>query len=269
MLFKPTRHNETGKWETPTKARIKGLIEKGFLSIWAAEWCFGVSYSTIWRWLASDHDQQSHSLWTEWPWKLNKQDWWHLIWIATTSYEDQQLKWKELGQLTELKMSEKTIKQACAKKSYHKCKACRKSFLSVKNHQIQRHFARVYSRVKPDFWKKIMWSDECSFDMSRGITKWMICTKEKHYHSACCESVFKLNLIFILIWGTIEYNWKSSLMFLKEHKKKESIMMKNYKTQILETVVGPAFAEQLEWNINELFQKNNASVHGAEHAKNL
>ena len=45
--------------------------------------------------------------------------------------------------------------------------------------------------------------------------------------------------------------------------------MKNYKTQILETVVRPAFAEQLGWDIDGLFQKNNAPIHGAGCAKSL
>ena len=58
-------------------------------------------------------------------------------------------------------------------------------------------------------------------------------------------------------------------MFLEEHRKRENITMKNYKTQILKTVVRSAFAGQLGWDINGLFQKNNASVHGAEHAKSL
>ena len=90
-----------------------------------------------------------------------------------------------------------------------------------------------------------MWSDECSFDMSRGITKWVICTKRKHYHSACCKSVFKSNLISIPIWGAIGYNWKSPLVFLEGHGKRGRITMEDYKTQVLEAVVGPAFAGQL------------------------
>ena len=114
-----------------------------------------------------------------------------------------------------------------------------------------------------------MWSDECSFDMSRDITKWVIHIKKKCYHSACCKSVFKSNSIFISIWGVIDYNWKSFLMFLKEHEKREKITMKNYKTQILKTVVRSAFAEQLDWDIDELFQENNAPIHGAECAKSL
>lgn len=115
----------------------------------------------------------------------------------------------------------------CVKKGYHKCKACQKPFISMKMCQIWRHFARVYDKVKPDFWRKIMWSDECSFDMSRGITRWVICTKGKCYHSACCESVFKSNSTFIPTWGAISYNWKSSLMFLKEHEKQRKITMKD------------------------------------------
>ena len=199
MSFIPTRNNKTDKWETSTKAQIKGLIKEGFLSIWVAEQCFEVSYSIIWGWLASDHDQQSHFLQTGQPQKLNKQDQWHLIQIATTSYEDQRLKWKELSQLTELNVSERTIKQACQKKKYHKCKTCWKSFLLMKTHWIQRHFAKIYGKVELNFWRRIMWSDECSFNMSRGITKWVIHTKKKRYHPACCESVFKSNLIFISI----------------------------------------------------------------------
>ncbi len=126
--------------------------------------------------------------------------------------------------------------------------------------QIQRHFARIYGKVKPNFWRKIMWSDECSFDTSRGITRWVIHTKGEHYHSACCESVFKSNSTFIPIWGGISYNWKSSLMFLKEHEKQREITMKDYKKQVIEAVVRPAF--QAEWGQKDgIFQKNNASVH--------
>ncbi len=105
-----------------------------------------------------------------------------------------------------------------------------------------------------------MWSDECSFNTFRDITKWVICTKEERYHSACCESVFKSNSTSIPIWGAIGYNWKSSLMFLKEHEKKREITMKNYKKQIIEAVVRPAFEH--EWGQKDgLFQKDNASIH--------
>lgn len=151
MSFWPTRNNEMSEWKTPTKAKIKGLIEEGFLSIQGAERRFEVPYSTIQRWMSSGQNQRPHFLWTERPQKLNKQDWQHLIQIVTASYKGQRLKWKELSELAELKVSEKTIKQACEKKGYHKCKACRKPFISVKTRQIWRHFARVYGRVKPNF----------------------------------------------------------------------------------------------------------------------
>jgi len=58
-------------------------------------------------------------------------------------------------------------------------------------------------------------------------------------------------------------------MFLKEHEKKKRTTMKNYKKQVLKTVVRPAFAEHLKWDIDELFQKNNASVHEAKCARSL
>jgi len=35
-------------------------------------------------------------------------------------------------------------------------------------------------------------------------------------------------------------------MFLKEHEKKKRTTMKNYKKQVLKTVVRPAFAEHLK-----------------------
>ncbi len=74
MSFRPTRNHETGEWETPTKARIKGLIEEGFLSIRAAEQRFGVPYSTIRGWMSSGRDRRPHSLQTGRPQKLNKRD---------------------------------------------------------------------------------------------------------------------------------------------------------------------------------------------------
>jgi hypothetical protein len=60
----------------------------------------------------------------------------------------------------------------------------------------------------PDFLGKIMWSDECPLDMSRGTTKCVIHTKGERYHPACCESIFKSSSKTIPIWGAIEYNWK-------------------------------------------------------------
>jgi len=269
MNFEPERNDKTGKWVTSTKARIKALIEEDVLSIRGAARRFEVSKLTIHNWMHVEQDQRPHTLWTERSQKLNKRDRQHLIRIVTASYEGWRLKWKELGQLTELNVSERTIKRACAKEGYHKCKACRKPFISVKTRQIWRHFARVYSRMGPDFWKRVMWSDECSFDTSRGTTHWVICTKGERYHSACCESVFKLNSKTIPIWGAIEYNWKSPLMILKEHEKKRGITMKNYKKQVLKAVVRPAFAEQHEWHDDELFQKNNASIHGSKRARSL
>ncbi len=84
----------------------------------------------------------------------------------------------------------------------------------------RRHFVRVYGRMGPDFWARIMWSDECSFDTSRGTTKWVIHMKGERYHPACCESVFKLNSTSIPIWGAIGYNRKSPLVFLEGHGKR-------------------------------------------------
>jgi len=114
-----------------------------------------------------------------------------------------------------------------------------------------------------------MWSDECSFDTSRGTTKWVIRTKGERYHPACCESVFKSNSKSIPIWGAIGYNWKSPLVFLEGHGKGGGITMEDYKKQVLEAVVRPAFARQIGWDVEGLFQEDNASIHGAGRAGSL
>ena len=112
----------------------------------------------------------------------------------------------------------------------------------------------------PDFWQRVMWSDECSFDTSRGTTKWVIRTKGKRYHPACCESVFKSNSTSIPILGAIDYNWKSPLVFLEGHGKKGGVTMEDYKKQVIEAVVGPAFEHG--WGRKDgLFQEDNASIH--------
>jgi len=171
MNFEHSWNSLHDKWKTFIKSRIKALVKEGILSIQAAACQFEVFKLMIHNWMHVEWDQHSHIIWTEWSSKLNKWDCQHLICIVTALYEGWRLKWKELSQLTEMNVSEKTIKQACAKKKYHKCKTCWKLFFLMKNCQIWRHFARVYSRVRPNFWWKIMWSDECSFDMSRDITK--------------------------------------------------------------------------------------------------
>jgi len=47
MNFEPKSNAQTGEWETPTKTRIKVLIEEGVLSMRGAAHHFGVSKLTI------------------------------------------------------------------------------------------------------------------------------------------------------------------------------------------------------------------------------
>jgi len=113
------------------------LIEEGVISIRGAARRFGVPYSTILCWMQKSSDRRPHSLRTGRPRKLSKRSRRRLIRIATTSYEGRRLKWKELRELAGLDVSGKTIKRACEKEGYHKCKACRKPFLSVKAAKIE------------------------------------------------------------------------------------------------------------------------------------
>jgi len=59
-------------------------------------------------------------------------------------------------------------------------------------------------------------------------------------------------------FGVFERTWEEG-----------GITMEDYKKQVLETVVGPAFAGQLGWDIDGLFQEDNAPVHGAGRARSL
>jgi len=47
MNFEPKSNAQTGEWETPTKTRIKVLIEEGVLSMRGAAHHFGVPKLTI------------------------------------------------------------------------------------------------------------------------------------------------------------------------------------------------------------------------------
>lgn len=53
-------------------------------------------------------------------------------------------------------------------------------------------------------------------------------------------------------------------MFLKDTDKNRSVTKKNYKKQILKTVMSPAFTGQSGWEYwddDELFQEDNAPIH--------
>jgi len=61
-------------------------------------------------------------------------------------------------------------------------------------------------------------------------------------------------------------------VFLEGHGKWGGNIMEDYKTQVLEAVMGPVFSDQLGWEYwdsDGLFQNDNVSVHGAWRANNL
>src|SRR5690606_27835429 len=84
----------------------------------------------------------------------------------TSSYQGRILSWRKLGRDCGLDVSSDTIRRALNRVGYHRCKACKKPFISEKCKKDRKIYSKEYLHKPKEFWQPHMYVYECNFNTS-------------------------------------------------------------------------------------------------------
>lgn len=204
-------------WTTPTRAKVKVLLESGESQSRISE-LTGVPQPTISRWkkegAASRRNAGVYVIRGR-PKKLDKHDIRRLIAKITSSYQNRVLSWTKLAEDCGLRCSGYTVKRALNLVGYHRCKACKKPFISEKCRKDRTIYSNEYLHKSKEFWRPHLYIDECNFNTSARGSVWVTRLPGERYHKQCIQNDYASGSASVMICGGISYNWKSPLIFLE------------------------------------------------------
>jgi hypothetical protein len=122
---------------------------------------------------------------------------------------------------------------------YRRCVACKRPFISKKQAAERLAFALKYRWWGTADWKKVVWSNEATFETGKRGKIWVTRRPEEKNHLDYIQSVYRSGRVSIMVWGAIGWDWKSPLILLTKEKGMRGICSKVYLNQVLEPVVFP------------------------------
>lgn len=166
----PPRNPPNGEWRTPKCTQALALVSTG-ISHRNVGKEVEVPRQTVDYWAINPEPRRTHR--TGRPPILNKHDVRRTLAIVRSGWNGRKLSWPRLAVEAKLQCSGQTVQRALAKIGYHRCKACKKPFISKKCQDDRVAYAKEHLNKPKLFWRTQMYGDESSFDTSKHGSIWV------------------------------------------------------------------------------------------------
>ena len=231
-------HNPNENWKTPVRAAVRTLRREG-ASYGQIKAKTGLSRSTI------QHIVKAHTSRTTRKGKANKSailkqaDVKRIFRFVSESWANRTKSWGRVKAELRLEASITTIRRVMKAHGYRRCVTCKRPFISKKQAAERLAFALKYRWWGTVDWKKVIWSNEATFETRKRGRIWVTRRPEEKNHLDYIQSVYRSGRVSIIVWGAIGWDWKSPLILLTKEKEIRGIYSKIYLNQVLEPVVFP------------------------------
>ena len=191
--------------------------------------------------------------------------------------------WEELGVQHGLEVSWRTVKRAMNARGYHKCRACKKAWISQPQADTRVAFSEEVLHWPEWRWKQVHFSDESHFHQASRHTAWVIRNPQERHCPDCIQKKHKGAASQFHVWAMIAWNYKSPLIFYgftQEVEKK----LKNGRAKVQISKFGGPMTQQryvdeilpiVEKRMQEAtgetftFQEDNDNSHGTRSYENI
>ena len=125
----------------------------------------------------------------------------------------------ELASSLPVEVSTCTVRRALHKMRFQNRVAQKKPFMNAMHRKRRLDFARKYAHWTAQDWKKVIWTDESSFENGKNsaVVKVWRQAHEK-YLEECLVPSFKSGRTSVMVWGAIRSGSKSELLFLGDEE---------------------------------------------------
>jgi transposase len=162
-----------------------------------------------------------------------------------------------LGEITQnipVNVSGDTVRRALKDNGLNNRVARMKPYLMPRHIMNRRIFAMEHVSWTMDDWKKVIWTDEATFELgknSRQIRVWRRIDEE--YNNDCTGSTFKSGRVSVMVWGAIALGKKSKLVVLPPGRRSA--------TDFVDLVYDGPLLEFLDEFIDPTLMEDGAPVH--------
>ena len=165
------QHGYKDMWKTPVRATVRSLRRQGH-SYGQIKALTGLKRSTIQGIVKAPSSRTTRKgLATKKP-VLEQADIKRIFRFVSESWTNRTKSWARIKAELHLEASTTTIRRAMRKHGYRRCVACRRPFISKKQAAKRLAFALKYRWWGTAEWKKVLWSDECTFETGKRGRIW-------------------------------------------------------------------------------------------------
>jgi transposase len=186
------------------------------------------------------------------PRKLSKMDSRQLVRLV---HEDRRGNLEDFRKLMRADVSIATLRRELHRQGIHCRVARKKPFLTARHIAKRLEFARKYKDWTVEQWRKVLWTDEASFERgksSRQAHAWR--KKDEANKMECCAATFKSGRISVMVWGGIMHGKKTKLAVFEQGVKKTADY---YRDLVYE---GP-LSELMETEDDFILMEDGAPIH--------
>ena len=263
IILSPSAANHKPKeqWKTPVRSTVRSLRRQG-KSYGEIKKLTGLERSTIQGIVKGVSSRTTRKGKATKPKALKQADIKRIFRFVSESWTNRTKSWARIKAELHLEASTTTIRRVMKQHGYRRCVACRRPFISKKQAAKRLAFAFKYRWWGTADWKKVIWSDEATFETGKRGKIYVTRRPDEKNCQTCIQSVYRSGRVSVMVWGAIGWDWKSPLVFLVKEEGKRGICSTAYLNQVLEAVVFPFYDSLTSAQKEEfIFMEDGAKVH--------
>jgi len=225
QIYSPSwRSKPNGEWKTPARSTVRSLWRDGY-SVPEIIKKTGLPRTNIRRWIHAETSRTTRKGKATKPRLMSRRQIRQIIRYIAKNWSTRRLSFEQVKAHLNIPASTRTIRRELRKAGYRRCIACPRPFISRIQAKKRLAFALEHrwwgtsdwaaSRPGGGDWRKVIWSDECSFELGKNGRIWVIRRVDEKKCSDCIKSVYRSGRVSVMIWGAIGWDWKSPLVFLE------------------------------------------------------
>ena len=270
MDSSPPRQGPTGEWTSPKRKVVRSRCRKDNISAAKVSRLELVPVSTVKDMLKQETCHRPGRNRSGRPPLVNERTVRQLIRAIRASVDGRFSSYGKLAKEMGIKAHRTTIKRALNNAGYYKCAACPKPFINEQNRKKRLAFAHEHVNKPIEFWKRVIWTDESSFDTSMRGKRWVTRQAHERLCPDCTLKTFSSGRTSVMVWGGIWHDAGTNLVWLKGTPKKaggrSTIASSDYIDQVLEPHLEPAYRGLKELGLEPLLMEDGASIHTSKEA---
>jgi hypothetical protein len=195
-------HNPNENWKTPVRATVCTLRREGASYGYIVKKT-GLSRSTIQYIVKAPISRTTRKGKANKSRILKEVDVKRIFRFVSESWTNRTKSWARVKAKLRLEASVTTIRRYMKVHGYRRCVACKRPFISKKQATERLAFALKYRWWGTVDWKKVVWSDEATFETGKRGKIWVTGRPEEKNHLDCIQSVYRSGRVSIMVWEAI------------------------------------------------------------------